>query len=75
MARFPRYQELIERRDRPDSFTTGELRDLQVLFNLAWTDPSFLEEEPFASLVAKGRDFSEEDKAIVLGEHDASSPA
>ena len=45
------------------------MRDLQVLFNLAWTDPSFLAEEPLASLVAKGRDFTEEDKAVVLGEH------
>ena len=69
VARFPRYQELIERRDRPDSFTNDELRDLQLLFNLAWTDPSFLAEEPLASLVTKGRDFTEEDKAVVLGEH------
>ena len=70
VARFPRYQELVERRDRPQSFSTTDLRDLQVLFNLAWTDPSFLGEEPLASLVAKGRNFSEEDKAVVLGEHE-----
>ncbi len=70
VARFPRYQELIERRDRPDSFTADDLRDLQVLFNLAWTDPSFLAEEPLASLVAKGEGFTEEDKAVVLGEHE-----
>ncbi|MDJ0953335.1 MAG: glycoside hydrolase family 57 protein, partial [Acidimicrobiia bacterium] len=70
VARFPRYQELIERRDQPGSFSTSDLRDLQVLFNLAWTDPSFLNEEPLASLVAKGRDFTEDDKAVVLGEHE-----
>ena len=70
VARFPRYQELSERRDSPGSFTTSDLRDLQVLFNLAWTDPSFLAEEPLASLVDKGRNFSEEDKAVVLGEHE-----
>ncbi len=69
VARFPRYQELIERRDQPDSFSAADVRDLQVLFNLAWTDPSFLAEEPLASLVAKGRDFAEEDKAVVLDEH------
>ena len=69
VARFPRYQELIEKRDQPDSFTVDELRDLQVLFNLAWTDPSFLAEEPLAALVGKGRDFSEDDKATVLAEH------
>jgi alpha-amylase/alpha-mannosidase (GH57 family) len=70
VARFPRYQELVERRDRPDSFTTADIRDLQLLFNLAWTDPSFLAEEPLASLVAKGRDFTEGDKATVLAEHE-----
>lgn len=69
VARFPRYQELIERRDRPNGFSTADIRDLQVLFNLAWTDPSFLAEEPLASLVAKERNFEEEDKAIVLAEH------
>ena len=69
VAQFPRYQELIERRDRPNSFSTSDIRDLQVLFNLAWTDPSFLAEEPLASLVAKGRDFGEDDKAVVLAEH------
>ncbi|MEA2000595.1 MAG: glucodextranase DOMON-like domain-containing protein [Actinomycetota bacterium] len=70
VARFPRYQELVENRDRPESFTTAEVRDLQVLFNLAWTDPSFLATEPLASLVAKERNYTEEDKAIVLGEHE-----
>lgn len=70
VARFPRYQELIEKRDRPNSFTTTEVRDLQVLFNLAWTDPSFLAVEPLATLVEKGRNFSEEDKATVLTEHE-----
>jgi alpha-amylase/alpha-mannosidase (GH57 family) len=68
VARFPRYQELSNRRDQPASFSTTDLRDLQVLFNLAWVDPSFLAQEPLASLVAKGRDFTEEDKAVVLGE-------
>ena len=70
VSRFPRYQELIERRDRPESFSDGDIRDLQLLFNLAWTDPSFLAEEPLAALVAKGRDFTEEDKATVLAEHE-----
>ncbi len=70
VARFPRYQELIEKRDRPNSFSTGEIRDLQVLFNLAWTDPSFLAVEPLAGLVEKGRNFSEEDKLTLLAEHE-----
>ncbi|MDJ0925153.1 MAG: glucodextranase DOMON-like domain-containing protein [Acidimicrobiia bacterium] len=70
VARFPRYQELIERRDRPESFSTDDVRDLQLLFNLAWTDPSFLTEEPLAGLVAKERNYTEEDKAVLLAEHE-----
>ena len=65
--RFPRYVELAGQRG--EGFTNDELRDLQVLFNLAWTDPSFLAQEPLASLVAKGEGFTEADKAVVLGEH------
>ncbi|MFH2072392.1 MAG: glucodextranase DOMON-like domain-containing protein, partial [Actinomycetota bacterium] len=67
--RFPRYAALRALRDDGAAFAEGDLRDLQVLFNLAWTDPSFLEEEPLAALVAKGEGFSEDDKAILFGEH------
>ena len=76
IARFPRYQELSGKRAAAggstapiSTFTADEYRDLQVLFNLGWTDPDFLEVEPLASLVAKGRDFSEEDKVTVFDEH------
>ncbi|MGC9400507.1 MAG: glucodextranase DOMON-like domain-containing protein [Anaerolineae bacterium] len=78
IARFPRYVELQERRPADDAqveaaiaggWTEADFRDLQVLFNLAWTDPTWLAEEPLASLVEKGRDFTEEDKQIVLDEH------
>ncbi len=78
IARFPRYQELSDMRGGSDpdqidaalaSWTTPDYRDLQVLFNLAWTDPDWLAEEPLASLVARGRDFEEPDKAVVLAEH------
>jgi alpha-amylase/alpha-mannosidase (GH57 family) len=67
IARFPRYQEL--RAGRAGDYTEQDWRDLQVLFNLAWTDPDFLAQEPLASLVAKGRDFTEEDKATLFAEH------
>ncbi len=53
------------------SFTSGELRDLQVWFNLAWFEPQALKREPLSGLVARGRDFSEDDKqalAQVQGE-------
>ena len=76
IARFPRYQELADKRAAAggstapiSTFTVDEYRDLQVLFNLGWTDPDFLEVEPLASLVAKGRDFSEEDKVTLFDEH------
>ncbi len=67
--RFPRYREIRDMRDAGTEFTTEDWRDLQLLWNLGWTDPRFLAEEPLSSLVEKGRDFSEEDKAIVLAKH------
>jgi alpha-amylase/alpha-mannosidase (GH57 family) len=73
----PRYLELLEKRGRDLSrvdldevaatFTVGELRDLQVLFNLAWMGFAALAEEPgLRALVARGRDFGPEDVAFVL---------
>ncbi len=73
IARFPRYQALLELRDGSDNplgdYTTADFRDLQLLFNLAWTDPDWLAEEPLAALVAQGERFAEEDKQVVLDEH------
>ncbi|MBT8202381.1 MAG: glycoside hydrolase [Acidimicrobiia bacterium] len=72
IGRFPRYQELRQQKDGAsgiDSFTTDDFRDLQLLFNLSWTDPSFLAQEPLAGLVAKERDYTEDDKATVMAEH------
>ncbi len=70
IARFPRYQELLVKRDAGDEFATQDFLDLQVLFNLAWTDPDWLAQEPLAGLVEKGRDFEEADKEIILAEHE-----
>ena len=53
----------------PESWDDQDITDLQVLFNLAWADPSFLEEEPLVTLVEKGSGFDEEDKQTVLAEH------
>ncbi|MEZ5257321.1 MAG: glycoside hydrolase family 57 protein [Ilumatobacteraceae bacterium] len=66
--RFPRYRELASR-DR-SSFAVQDLLDLQVLWNLAWFDPEFLAAEPLSGLVARGRDFTEDDKAIIVAEQD-----
>jgi alpha-amylase/alpha-mannosidase (GH57 family) len=71
--RFPRYQELLSKRDGSDDplseFTVQDYLDLQILFNLAWVDPTWLAQEPLASLVAQERNYSEEDKPVVLAEH------
>jgi alpha-amylase/alpha-mannosidase (GH57 family) len=66
--RFPRYRKIASDRENSEEWDIQTWRDLQVLFNLAWTDPDWLEQEPLRALMDKGRDFSEEDKAIVLAE-------
>ncbi len=75
--RFPRYMALRDKRSTADmsdegldavaaQWTTADFRDLQVLFNLAWTDPDFLAQEPLKSLVEKGQGFTEADKLTLL---------
>ncbi len=75
--RSPRYLELARKKEAgigeglsacAARFSPQELRDLQVWFTLAWFDPRYLEQEPLAALVAKDRDFSEEDKAVLAAE-------
>src|SRR3981081_2171301 len=62
----PRYLELASR--PPDaSFTVADLRDLQIWFNLAWSDPVWMESDPrLAELKRKDRNFAESDKAILF---------
>ncbi|HET8733353.1 MAG TPA: glycoside hydrolase family 57 protein, partial [Anaeromyxobacteraceae bacterium] len=73
----PRYLELLEKRGRDLSrvdldavaptFTVAELRDLQVLFNLAWMGFGALADEPeLRTLAARGRDYEPADVAFVL---------
>lgn len=73
----PRYWELLEKRGRyfhPKElpsvlrrFSRNDLLDLQVWFNLSWTDPTHLERDrELGDLVRKGRDFTEEDKCLML---------
>jgi starch synthase len=58
----PRYLELATR-PADAQFTTADIRDLQVWFNLAWCDPAWAESDPrLAELKRKDRDFSEADK-------------
>ena len=74
---FPRFYDLLVKRGRhfsPDEasfaakhFTAQDFTDLQLLFNLAWIDPSFREKDTqLKELAGKGKYFSEEDKKLVM---------
>ena len=63
---YPRYVELRNLRQNPDQWTSQDYIDLQVLFNLGWTDPKYLSTEPLNKIVEKGSNFSEEDKNCLL---------
>jgi alpha-amylase/alpha-mannosidase (GH57 family) len=74
VQRYPRYLELALKKERCwahgldaclAEFTVAELRDLQIWAMLAWFDPVVLEAEPLASLVSRGRDFTEADKQTM----------
>jgi alpha-amylase/alpha-mannosidase (GH57 family) len=73
----PRYLELLEKRGRDlarvdldevvPTFTLGEYRDLQVLFNLAWMGFGALADDPaLRELALRGRDYEAADVALVL---------
>lgn len=73
----PRYWELLHKRGRDltgvdlhalaRGFTVEELRDLQVLFNLAWMGFAARERyEAVGALLEKGRGFTEGDKAALV---------
>jgi len=77
---FPRYRQLLEKRGRVSDtevlerragdFSIAELRDLQVLFNLAWVDPGLRREDELPrELERKGRDFTEAEKLGLLDYH------
>ncbi len=68
--RYPRYNELIERRSEVVSFDDQDLRDLITWFNLGWTDPNVLENDPeLRALVQKDHNFSLSDTQTVLHKH------
>jgi alpha-amylase/alpha-mannosidase (GH57 family) len=74
---FPRYFELLLKRGAhlirselkrmAQYFSVPDFLDLQVLFNLCWMDPMLRKKDTFLNtLVQKGRDYSEEDKLLLL---------
>ena len=72
---YPRYADLFAKRGlnggvspriQAAQFSVAEIRDLQVWHKLVWLDPFYLERDPrVGELLAKGRDFTEEDKATL----------
>ena len=70
LSLFPRYYELFTKKQTRQEFSTQDYLDLQVLFNLAWIDPSFRQNMPeLTNLVLKARFFCERDKQTVLEKH------
>jgi len=76
VRQYPRYLELVRKREQAGPPTAGglatlfsdaELRDLLVWFNLSWIGPEAIEGNPeIAELVRKGRFFSDADVEPVL---------
>lgn len=65
-----RYEELVAKVQRGHPLTPEELRDLTVWFHLVWLDPRWRVHDPdLAALVAKGGQFTEPEKALVLARH------
>jgi len=65
----PRYYYLYLKRQAKKEFSTQDYLDLQVWFNLAWTDPVFRKNSVrLEAIVKKARFFSEQDKRVVLDE-------
>ena len=61
--RYPRYAELLRKRDAGGEYTNQDFLDLQVWHKLAWVDPFYLDNDArVRGLVAKQRGFSEADK-------------
>ncbi len=77
LVRFPRFVDLKRKRgDKIDSaslsqilpyFREADWRDLQVMYGLAQLPVEALQAEPVRSIVPKLVDFSEQDKAAILG--------
>ena len=67
IGRYPRYWQLRELKARaPRSFGARDLRDLQVLSQLAWFDEEFIAHDAeVRELVAKGRDYTLGDQELM----------
>ncbi|MBM4387274.1 MAG: hypothetical protein FJ088_06010 [Deltaproteobacteria bacterium] len=50
-----------------DTFSNGDLRDLQTLYYLAWCGETLKKDPEIAALLKKGRGFTKEDKDLLFG--------
>ncbi|MFC1855710.1 alpha-amylase/alpha-mannosidase [Thermodesulfobacteriota bacterium] len=77
IKKVPNYFELLKKRglffsdaslvDVQRYFSVGEMRDIQVLFNLVWIDPMFVEEDAFLQdMLQKGKNYTEEEKHRII---------
>lgn len=76
IRRYPPYWALLQRRPAAledlTHFSDQEYRDLLAWFQLVWTDPNCLEQDPDLSrLVDKGRDFTIKDLELIAARHHA----
>ncbi len=69
IAPYPRYRELCLKKKSGEPFSDQDISDLQVWYNLCWVGESWKSKEPFQSLFAKGGNFSEADKEIIIRGH------
>ena len=61
---YPRYAELLQKRESGGGYTDQDFLDLQVWHKLAWVDPFYLDaDERVRRLIEKQRGFNESDKA------------
>ena len=66
IERYPRYAELLQKREARGGFSEQDFLDLQVWHKLAWVDPFYLDSDQRArALVAKQRGYTEEDKGAL----------
>ena len=76
IGRYPHYYSLyrrtqalkqeISRKKGLDRFTAQDILELQTFFNLAWIDPSFLDDPDVAPVVNKGANFTPAERDAVI---------
>ncbi len=66
---YPRFKELLEKKEKGKPFSHHDLMDLQVWYNLAWFGHLAKTRNPIVrSLIKKGRRFNKIDKALLIAQ-------